>query len=481
MKTTTLVCSAVFACNLMVMIVANPSIVDAQRIAYKTHDILTNLNCPWEIRWGKDNWIWFTERAGRFNRVDPATGERKMLLFEKEVYSISELGMLGFDFHPDFPDSPFIYLDYTVADSTFYPDTIYYFEKVVRYRYTPDTLTERTTIFKGIKAYFQHNGSRVVVGPDRKLYVSSGETWFEPELAQQDSSPNGKILRLNLDGSIPEDNPWKRSPVWTKGHRNPQGLAFGPDGTLYSSEHGPANDDEFNIIIKGRNYGWPMVEGFCDKPNEMQACADSDVVEPVVAWTPTIALSGIDYYDNDRIPEWKNSILVMSLKDESIWQLKMDSTRKKVMAQTRYHVRLSQPDSLKDSVVYAKRLRDVCFSPDGRVFVSTSNVWSVDWTPDRIFEITRTGVSGVIEPIKEKMKESITVTPNPAADHIRVNGGFPPGKAQLTITDQLGRIMMQKNSSSGTDEISLQGFAAGVYFLNLRSSEGMNIIPFIKQ
>ncbi|MBS1903420.1 MAG: PQQ-dependent sugar dehydrogenase [Bacteroidetes bacterium] len=380
--------------------------VRSQIISYKTREVANSLNCPWEIRWGKDNWIWFTERAGRFNRVNPETGERHVLLAESEVYSLGELGMLGFDFHPDFPDSPYVFIDYTYADSTSVKDTVLYFEKVVRYRVrhdsiaalasSHDTLVDRITYVDHIRAYSAHNGSRVLVGPDRKLYITTGETYFDPGLAQQDSSINGKILRINLDGSIPDDNPWPGSRVWTKGHRNPQGLWFGPDGTLYESEHGPANDDEFNIIERGRNYGWPSVEGFCDKPEEMTFCADSNVVEPVAAWTPTLAVCGIEYYNSDRIPEWKNSILLMTLKDESLWHLKLDDSHRTVVQQNRYNLRLRTTPS--DTGELAGRLRDVCISPDGRVFVSTSNVWSIDWVPDHIFEIIRTGLDGVEVP-----------------------------------------------------------------------------------
>jgi glucose/arabinose dehydrogenase len=446
--------------SLIVGMIFSPK-VSAQRIDYKTVDIATELNVPWEMRWGYDNWIWFTERAGRFGKVNPETKERKLLLFETDVYSLSERGMLGFDFHPDFPDSPYIYISYTYQDSTHFPDTVMNFEKVVRYRYTPDTLIDRVTLFDGIHAYIWHNGSRVKFGPDRKLYISTGETYDQPWLSQQDTSPNGKILRLNPDGSIPNDNPWKGSPVWTKGHRNPQGLVFGPDGTLYSSEHGNASDDEVNIIHRGRNYGWPLVEGYADRDDEKQPFIDSNVVEPIAAWTPTLAVTGMEYYDNDRFPEWKNSFLLMTLKDESLWHLKLDSTRTKIIAQERYHIRLS----IGDTGIFAGRLRDVCFSPDGRIFVSTSNIWSVEWNPDRIFEIIRTGRSGVFE--KEKSRFEFSVNPNPAHDKITVSG-FPQGRSEIELTDLVGRTITRRSvgaASGASVEIPCRHLAAGMYYI----------------
>jgi glucose/arabinose dehydrogenase len=439
------------------------------RIEYKTRDVATDLNCPWEIRWGKDNWIWFTERAGRFDRVNPETGERKILLQESDVYSQAEAGMLGFDFHPNFPDSPYIYTVYTYIDSLDFPDTMRYFEKVVRYTYSPDTLTDRRMIFGGIKAldglkaYLQHNGSRIAVGPDKKLYISTGETWGEPELAQEDTCPNGKILRLNLDGSIPADNPWKGSPVWSKGHRNPQGLVFGPEGILYETEHGPASDDEFNIIERGRNFGWPVVEGFCDREVEAAFCHDSNVVEPLVAWTPTVAPSGTEYYNSDRIPEWKNSILIMTLKDESIWQVPLDETHRKPIGLQRYHIALTQPDSLKDSIVYAKRLRDICISPDGRVFVSTSNIWSPEWNPDRIFEIIRVGRSGVEGAASTS---DLRVSPNPAEGRISISG-LPETQCSYLLSDEMGRVIRSGVLDLANNSIPAEHLSPGLYCISV--------------
>src|SRR5205085_11356996 len=134
-----------------------------------------------------------------------------------------------------------------------------------------------------------HDGSRLLITPDRKLLVSTGDA-ARGTLSQDHRSPNGKILRMNLDGSVPPDNPWASAPYpanyfWTTGHRNPQGLVLAANGLLYSSEHGPSNDDEVNIIERGRNYGWPNVQGYCNDSTELQIdtnerkfCADSNVI-----------------------------------------------------------------------------------------------------------------------------------------------------------------------------------------------------------
>ena len=136
---------------------------------------------------------------------------------------------------------------------------------------------------------------------------------------------NGKVLRINLDGTIPADNPVAGNPYWSFGHRNPQGLVFA-NNKLYSSEHGPSNDDEINIIEKGKNYGWPNVEGFCDGSGEQSFCSANNVKEPVRNWTPTAAVSGLDYYNSDLIPQWKNSLLVVALKNARLYQMKLDDT-----------------------------------------------------------------------------------------------------------------------------------------------------------
>lgn len=444
----------------------------AQRINYTTRDVAVGLNVPWEIRWGHDGWIWFTERAGYFKKVHPDSGIVKNLLFEPEVHSLAEWGMLGFDFHPDFPDSPFVYIAYTYADSTSQTDTILYWEKIVRYTHSADTLTDKTTIYDKIRAYDAHNGARVVVGPDRKLYISTGETYYSPELAQMDASPNGKILRLNLDGSIPDDNPWSGSPVWSKGHRNPQGLSFGSDGTLYSSEHGDFTDDEVNIIERGRNYGWDMVQGFCDKPEEMPMCNDSNVVEPLMVWTPTIAPSGMELYEHDRFPEWKNSLLLTSLKDESLWQLILDSSKKKIVHWQRYHIELTMPDT----TVFARRLRDVCFSPDGRIFMSTSNIWSPEWRPDRIFEITRTGVSSVRS--NEQKVLSVMVSPNPSSDYITISH-LPLQHSTIQLIDQLGRNIYSSVATSNETTISVRNIASGACYVRIASGGAVQTVPVI--
>ncbi len=250
--------------------------------------IASNLNVPWEIAWGPDDQIWFTEQSGTISKVNPINGKKKLLLTIPEVYRIRTLGLLGMAIYPD-KKKPYVFVDYTHKnkDSTVV-------SRLVRYTYTSDTLKDPLILLE-IPASTGHNGSRVAISPDGKVFWATGDAAKNPN-AQDITSLNGKTLRLNMDGTIPADNPIPGSPVWSRGHRNIQGLVFTPDGILFSSEHGDATDDEINIIKESGNYGWRKVQGYCDLPEEKAYCDSTLIIEPTRAWTPTIAPSGIDYY-----------------------------------------------------------------------------------------------------------------------------------------------------------------------------------------
>lgn len=321
-------------------------------VTLKDSVIAQNLNFPWEILWGPDNHIWMTERGGKISRLNPSTGVGTPVFTISEVVTNGEGGLLGMVLHPDFATTPYVYVVYD------YMNGANYREKVVRFSYNGTTLTGPAVMIDNLAASSIHNGSRLLIVND-KLFISSGDA-SDQSLPQNTASKNGKILRLNLDGSIPGDNPVAGNPYWTFGHRNPQGLVFA-NNKLYSAEHGPSNDDEINIIEKGRNYGWPTVQGFCDGSNEQNFCLSNNVVQPIKAWTPTIAPSGLDYYNSDLIPQWKNSLLVATLKDARLYQLKLNDNFSSVSSTNEYFTNK-----------YG-RMRDVCISPQGKVYICTSN------------------------------------------------------------------------------------------------------------
>ena len=179
--------------------------------------------------------------------------------------------------------------------------------------------------------------------------------------AQDLASLNGKVLRIEGTGWTLADNPFGNA-VWSLGHRNPQGLTFGPNGVLYSSEHGTSHDDEINIIERGRNYGWPTVEGFCDTPAETAFCASANVKEPIGAtWTPTIAPGQLIYYNGDLFPQWKDHLLLIAMKSRAVILLKLNEARNSI---------IERRTILQNTY---GRLRSICQSPDGRVFIGSSN------------------------------------------------------------------------------------------------------------
>jgi glucose/arabinose dehydrogenase len=321
----------------------------------QTKILTNNLNYPWEILWGPDDHIWMTEREGRISRVNPATGDVLPLLSIPDVKTVNNYnGLLGMALHPEFNSNPHVFVVYN------YDRNGHFLQKVVRYKYDGNTLIEPMIIVDDIIGLqvgnFIHNGSRLVITPDLKLFITTGDADI-PSAPQNLNSKNGKVLRVNLDGTIPADNPFPNNPVWSYGHRNSQGLVYA-NNTLYNSEHGQDTDDEVNIIQKGGNYGWRNVHGFCDLPDEQTFCDANNVIEPLIVWTPTIAPSGLDYYDKSMISQWKNSFLMCTLKAQKLVQLEIG--KQDVITHDFF-------------VNQFGRLRDLCISPEGKVYISTDN------------------------------------------------------------------------------------------------------------
>lgn len=323
-------------------------------------ELAYGLEVPWDLEPGPDHWLYFTEQNGKISRINSIRGTLEVLGNIEEVFYRKSSGLFSIVLHPEFEIYPYLYLHYTVAQKdSLHLDQIS--SKVVRYTLVNGAIEQPQTLLDGIPGNTFHNGSRMMI-LQNILWIGTGDAG-DTGHAQDPSTLNGKILRVNLDGSIPKDNPYPNNPVWSMGHRNIQGLTEG-QGKIYASEHGPNNDDEINLIQINHNYGWPEVQGFCDLENEKVYCRDSSITEPLMAWTPTIAPSGLAYYHSDAIPEWESSLLLTTLKGRSLRVLTLDRDGNSI---SKEHLFLQK---------ILGRLRDVAVGNDGAIYLATSNM---DW------------------------------------------------------------------------------------------------------
>lgn len=427
--------------------------------SYTTKAVASNLNTPWEILWGPDNYIWMTERYGRISRVNPETGELHQLFILSDVMVGSERGLMGMALHPDFESNPYVYFAYTYGINNNSATRI----RIMRLTYNGTILNNPYTLLDDIPGAAVHDGARLWIDEDLKLFVTIGDAG-NGATAQNFESLNGKVLRMNLDGSIPDDNPFPGYYAWSIGHRNQQGLVMA-DGILYSSEHGPSTDDEINIIKKGRNYGWPNVNGYCDSQQEKAFCEQYDVVEPIISLYPTntLAIAGIDYYGNDLMPSWKNSLLVTSLKARKLTLLRLSEDKMEILSEE--HVIDGQ----------FGRLRDICISPTGRIFISTSNRdgrGSPSQDDDKIIEIVPD-----IQTVKPKSTGKIDwlrIYPNPSTFELKISPNSYVEDCDIMIVDFMGNI--KYSASNLTLDLGIShsvvlekfDFVSGIYYVILK-------------
>ena len=413
------------ACITVTVAAQNVTLPQAGLETFEKRLVMSGLDAPWDVAWGPDDQLWITERRGRrIVRIQPDTGARSVATTVDEAFpGGAQEGLLGLALHPDLlrgTGNDYVYVAFTYDDAA----GVEVRRRFAIRRYTWDgsrrALGAPVDIMTGIPAHNDHNGGRLAIGPDQKLYLSLGDNGSNfggnrcnPNRAQDLptaddvasknwSTYQGKILRMNLDGSIPADNPvinGVRSHVFSYGHRNPLGLAFGPGARLYASEHGPSSDDELNLIEGGRNYGWPHVAGYRDDrgyaygnwsaskpepctslltinidripasvPTEAESAWNHPAfTDPLVTFytvppgydfqksgTATIAPGGLAVYQGAAIPGWDNSVLALSLLRGAVYRVPL------------------RPDGRATAgppLAYFKttnRYRDVAIHPDGR-------------------------------------------------------------------------------------------------------------------
>jgi PQQ-dependent dehydrogenase (s-GDH family) len=407
--------------------------------------VTAGLANPFQVIWGPDNYLWVAERTGgRITRVRPSDGSTSTATTIDGLLADGPGGLLGMALDAGLlkeTGNDYVYAAYTY-DADPDPATVSRRTKIVRFTYDSEAhrLGMPIDILAGLPAGSDHQGGRLVFGPDRKLYFTIGDlganqlaNFCRPDHAQSIPSASqvtardwslyeGKVLRLNLDGSIPSDNPTiagVRSHIYSYGHRNPQGLVFAADGKLYESEHGPNTDDEVNLIRGGRNYGWPHVAGYRDDQSYAYAnwsasrgvpcesltftaypqIAPSVPVQKETAWNhrdftppiqtfhtvptgydfknpkcaeralfyqcwPTVAPSSLAVYSAAAIPGWSHSLLMPSLKHGTIYRIQLNAAGTAVVG---------DPDE-NEFFKTVNRYRDVAVSPDGLSLLVATDV-----------------------------------------------------------------------------------------------------------
>ena len=322
----------------------------------KVEPWIEGLEIPWSLVFLPDGRALVSERPGRIRLIINGKLQEKPYA-TIDVEHTGEGGLMGLAVHPEFPKNPFIYAMYTYSrDGAL-------FNRVSRFRDSGDKAILDRVIIDGIPGGRFHDGGRIAFGPDKMLYVTTGET-FEADLAQDLKSLGGKILRLTPDGSIPADNPFK-GPVYSFGHRNPQGLAWDVWDNLFSSEHGPSGEyllfanDELNIIRKGGNYGWPETVG---------APGKKPYIDPLITWKKTTPPSGITFYKGDKLGHLKGDLFVATLRSESLIRVKLkrDGGNYRLVRIERWFT-----DDYKNGKY--GRIRDVVEGQDGFLYFLTNN------------------------------------------------------------------------------------------------------------
>jgi glucose/arabinose dehydrogenase len=315
------------------------SAVGAKTAAVAAMDIevvADGLRIPWEIVFLPDGDMLVAERPGDIVRIGGTDGRFTV----PGVEHIGEGGLLGVALHPEYARNNWVYVYLTGRMAGRLAN------RVERWRYDGKAFTDRAVIIDGIPAGRYHNGGRISFGPDKRLYITTGDAGHA-ESAQDKNSLAGKILRVKDDGGIPPDNPFGDA-VWSYGHRNPQGLAWDDDGRLWSTEHGRSGIlsgyDEVNLIEKGKNYGWPVIQGDETRVGMLSPSAHSG---PDVTWAP----AGIAYL--------KGRLFFAGLRGRALYAVELSDGKIKSVA-----------DLLKDRY---GRLRAVAVGPEEFLYFSTSN------------------------------------------------------------------------------------------------------------
>lgn len=332
------------------------------KIANKVTTVASGLDHPWGLEFLPDGRMIVTERVGQLRIVNKDGKLSAPLQGVPPVYALGQGGLLDVALDPAFEKNGLIYLSFSDFDESGAGTA------VARARLTDTALQDVRVIYRQQKVHGgAHFGSRIVFRRDGTMFVTQGERFTYRDRAQDLSSLLGKVIRINTDGSIPQDNPFVgrngvRPEIWSYGHRNVQAAALSPEtGDLWTVEHGARGGDELNRPQAGRNYGWPVITYGRDYSGEKigEGVAKAGMEQPVYYWDPVIAPSGMVFYTADRYPGWKGSVFVGSLSPGLLVRLTLKDNR--VTGEERYLSELGE------------RLRDVRQGPDGLLYFITDS------------------------------------------------------------------------------------------------------------
>lgn len=317
----------------------------AEPVKLRVETVASNLEVVWSIAFAPDGRLFFTERPGRIRVIENGRLQQQPVATIGVATQTAEGGLMGLALDPKFQENGYIYIMYT------YSGNDGFFNRISRLTVKGSTAGDEKVLLDSIPGAVIHDGGRLSFGPDGKLYATTGDAGNQ-DSAQNMNSLNGKILRINPDGSIPGDNPFGNSPIYSYGHRNPEGLAWQP-GTdrLYETEHGPVGFDEVNRIQAGKNYGWPIIIG---------RGRSEKYVDPLLVFDPAVAPAGAAFYSSDRIPQWQGNLFFGTLRGRHLHRVIFDE----------------QGNIKQDARLYDGeygRIRAVAQGPDGALYFGTSN------------------------------------------------------------------------------------------------------------
>ena len=320
------------------------------------------LDHPWGITFISPSEMLVTELSGNLRRVSNGRLNPEPVAGVPTVLFAGQAGLSEVILDPSFADNNLIYLSFSAPDKDQPKLNQLY---VIQARLEGNELVDQKTIFRSDppRKTAAHYGARLAFLADGTLLITSGDGFNYREQAQALDNHFGKILRINSDGSIPKDNPFIGRPnalpeIWSYGHRNPQGLVIADDGTVYAHEHGPQGGDELNLVLPGKNYGWPAITYGVDYSGAVISpfTEQPGMEQPLKYWDPSIAPSGMSLYRGEMFPQWQGNLFISALVPGDIRRIEMQDKR-----------------AINEQILFAEfgRIRDIAAAPDGSLILAT--------------------------------------------------------------------------------------------------------------